>query len=105
MQNKRIGIFLTVFFLIVILHFVIYVFTALNAIGDEALSSSTLNTNWFLNYLVGFPISIFKKGFPLFLPGNESWKVPNILLQLFNILVQSVLILALYNCFMARKRR
>lgn len=105
MHNKRIGIFLTIFIMIVMFNFGYYLFGIFNGLGDEELTSSSIDIHKYLNFLVGFPTSIFKNGFPFFLPNSELWKVSNVLLQLFNIFVQSALILALYNYFTTRRKK
>lgn len=105
MHNKRIGIFLTVFFLILIAHTFLFVIIVLNSIGDETLSASVLNLNKYLVNIIGFPASIFIKEDPFFFDNSDTWTVWNILLQLFNVLVQSALVLVLYNYFTARMKR
>lgn len=57
--------------------------------GDD-VNNEQVDFNWFVNSVIGFPIGLFKEGFPLFQSNAEFWKLNNLILLFFNTLIQSV---------------
>ncbi len=99
MYNKRIRVYLMLIVLISILHVCTYFFVLFGGIGGESPSQEATIRNTSLNYLIGFPTSMFRNGFPLFLSNSDIENIPNISLMVLNICFQSAIIMKLYFLF------
>lgn len=64
--------------------------TTMNTLSmGYGISSGQLEYNKFINYIFGFPVGIFKRGFPLLLSNDEFWSFTNIALMIINSLIQA----------------
>ena len=58
------------------------------SMGDDT-NSGQLRFNQIINYAVGFPIVVFKNGFPLLLSNKEFWSFTNVALMILNSILQA----------------
>jgi len=81
-------IILTMVFILIALAIITVVLTILS-MGDD-VNTGQVEFNRIVNSIVGFPIGLFKDGFPLIQSNADFWKPNNLILLLLNTLIQAV---------------
>ncbi|MFC4267346.1 hypothetical protein [Polaribacter marinivivus] len=81
-------ILLTMVFILIGLAIITVVLTILS-MGDD-VNSGQVEFNRIVNSIIGFPVGLFKGGFPLIQSNTDFWKSNNLILLLLNTLIQAV---------------
>ncbi|MFC4721765.1 hypothetical protein ACFO5O_05510 [Geojedonia litorea] len=88
-QTKRIyQIILTMVFILIGLTIITVVLTFLS-MGDD-VNNKQVEFNRIVNFIVGFPIGLFKDGFPLIQSNTDFWTLKNLTLLFLNTLIQAI---------------